>query len=496
MSVIVEYPAISPEELATKLKGIAHMRFPALLDEVIECPRLHEMLWFIQAMSLNPGGLRAFSGKLLQRFSDSIGKGILPQGTKSKFSTKESKEICERIPYCWRNDFSDENAQAYLSVAQGDDQILQLREGISRLAHEVLYSSEEEPAPEFTREQLIKLLTRIALAELPAILTDMCVGPNHTLIPTKRAWFLPDLSQCLLLFMDEYAVQIKGRIAKTEITEKVFELLDYASSKTVAIRIEGAPRIGKTESASTWCEMYPGRARLVTVPYSNTEIDLFKAMADSLGVDYNLGVRLHEIRDTVQHVLKHSRMLIVLDEGHFLIPTRYTETTQPARLNWVRTRIIDIGLPCAIIVTPQSFETPFKKFVKKTNHRFDQFFGRTQSFGLPSELSQEDLMAVAKIHFPELDGPPLKMIIGAALTSEGFLKAVEQLAKRAGFLAERAGRRSISGHDVDTAIRDILPEAETAPQPVCRQPATREKKPSKFPEVRRNVTPETTLIPA
>src|SRR5262249_41168398 len=145
------------------------------------------------------------------------------------------------------------------------------------------------------------------------------------------------------------------RLAMTAVTGKVFEVLDYASQERAMVRIEGDSRFGKTEAVRAWCEMRPGKARLVSVPSSNSLADLHRRIAEALGIDVSYANRSGLMKERIEFVLQHSGIFLVLDEAAFLVPQNYCAFTSPARLNWVRTEIVDRGLPVALIVTPQTF---------------------------------------------------------------------------------------------------------------------------------------------
>ena len=187
--------------------------------------------------------------------------------------------------------------------------------------------------------------------------------------------------------------------------------------------------------------MRPGLARLVRVPCDNSMSSFFKRIAEALGIECSFGSNVSRLKDRIEYVMKHSGLFLVLDEGAFLIPQEYTETTAPHRLNWVRTEIVDRNLPLAIAVTPQSFESAVSRFVKKTHYTMEQFFGRNfLTRRLPAALPEADLVAVAKIHFPEMDEVTLGYIASEARLSQNYLQAVEGIAKLARWKAARANR--------------------------------------------------------
>ena len=119
---------------------------------------------------------------------------------------------------------------------------------------------------------------------------------------------------------------------------------------------------------------------------------------------------------------------------------------------------MDRGLPLALVHTPQTFLPAADRFVKKTGFAMQQFFGRVyRAVQLPAEMDREDLMAVARIHFPELGDEYLEVIADLAELSENYLQAVEAVAKLARYIARREGHRRITVSDIETAAGEIIP---------------------------------------
>ena len=142
-----------------------------------------------------------------------------------------------------------------------------------------------------------------------------------------------------------------------------------------------------------------------------------------------------------------------------LIPSNYKQTTAPARLNFVRFNLIDREVGCAFFATPQSYRQTLDQYVKTTGYRMEQWLGRMmRPVILPDNLGKDDLLAVAKCHFPDFDELLLKRIVARALISEGYIKNVEIAAKRARFIAREHGRQKVSLPDVREAIEEVLPE--------------------------------------
>jgi hypothetical protein len=258
--------------------------------------------------------------------------------------------------------------------------------------------------------------------------------------------------------MDRRVKEVSKRLAMTAVAKKVFDALDYALQERVMVRIEGDSRFGKSESVKAWVAMRPGLARLVTVPSSDSVAGLLRRVAEALGIPFSYGTQAQVLRERIEYVLRQSSMFLILDESAFLIPQSYTATTAPGRLNWVRTEIVDRGLPLALIHTQPTFLPAADKFVKKTGFAMQQFFGRIyRAVQLPAELDRPDLLAVARIHFPEMGDEYLEVIADLAEPSENYLQAVEAVAKLARFIARREGHRRVTISDIEAARDEVIP---------------------------------------
>jgi hypothetical protein len=339
------------------------------------------------------------------------------------------------------------------------------------------------------------LCRNAAQTNLPKYLASLCNDPDKNLVCSGsrkcakkskvqrwhhgETWYFDDLTEAVLEMMKLHKERVLKTLAKTAVTAKVFDALDYALSENCSVRIEGDSRFGKTQSIETWTSMQPGRARLVNVPASNTLIDLLRKVADAVGIAYSYKTSQNEIKAKVEFVIQHCRLFLVFDECAFLVPQTYSKTTSPVRLNWVRTEIIDRHLPFAAVVTPQAFHGAVKQFVRTTGYVMEQFLGRTLlTVPLPSELEEKDLIAVAKIHFPEMDDDHLGLIAAQAMLSENYLMAVEAIAKRARYIAKRDNHRAVTLRDLDIAISEVIaPQpAATSDAPVSRSAQPRQLK--------------------
>jgi hypothetical protein len=200
---------------------------------------------------------------------------------------------------------------------------------------------------------------------------------------------------------------------------------------------------------------------MVTVPCSNADRDFYAAHAEAFGIEVQPTMTTARLKAAVEFVHRQSGLLMVYDEAHFLVPQNYSKGTAPRRLNWVRCEVIERGLGCAFFATPQSYKHTLADYVKHTGWNSDQWLGRlAPPVLLPEELGREDLLAVARIHFPEFPEAFLKLIAGYAMTSAGFLKSMDLVAKYARHVASKRESQRIEQADVELALREMMPGTE------------------------------------
>lgn len=480
--------AIPPDLVAAKLAQAHNIERPDLARQLAAHPRIVELIWFLQWRSFQPGGITGFIDGLLSTFSDSF----ITAAMKAAGPARDGHYTLAQCLEVWREQWQA-GAESRASRAAFD---AYFREHIfdfgpietpgpspltgpasfaewldlhyhGGLTTENVHKGKGcdkaailEGAARFNWPFLKDQCEQAARRGLPVFLRDLCVRKHFALFEPA---YCPDLLAVLFEALDKHADEAGMRLAKTEVFSKVFDALDYAFAERKFVRIDGNSRFGKTEAAAAWAIRYPGRARLVTVPCSNAQDDLIRAVAESLGISLTTAPGGGRLRTAVEFILRHGRLGLVFDEAHFLYPVRYGPHTVPTRLNWVRTAVIDSHLPCALITTPQAFEEQGKRFDRLTRYNMDQFTGRvSRHVKLPDILSKKDLAAVAEVHCAGFGKAELQMVIGAALFSRSYLRAVEDISSLARWKARQRKARSLERRDVQDAICEIVPAAAEA----------------------------------
>jgi len=275
----------------------------------------------------------------------------------------------------------------------------------------------------------------------------------------------PRCAEAILHFMDQWKAKELGKIAETEISRQCFLWLEKAVKlQGRGIMIEGNSRFGKTDAVRAWCQAHPGRARFVRTPPAGGEAELLRAAAIALGINRALRYRAIDLRAEIEFVLRHSGLMLIFDESQFIFPATFGKNTQPARLNWIRCNLLDAGCPVVFIFTPQNYRSARSKFVKTTGFAIEQFEGRILKTVLPSEVSREDLLSIARIHFRGVPENCIEWAVSMlAATERNYVSDVSNVATLAFFNAERAGRTTPKLADIKAAMADVLPPSSALP---------------------------------
>jgi hypothetical protein len=481
-------PTINAEAVAAKIQSLQTPRGSFFAASVNEHPRLIEALLFIQWYSHQLGGVDALRDELLQ--NSALGNKAMMKAGTPKSGVWTLDEILpiwlelKRDNYAFRYardgfwDWLDATILETVSVAElkkyhGP----QLRAGLEKYNYRYLHAG----------------MLAHAQAALSPFLISLCTQDDGAAFPTYFVGLIPALCAA----MDRHAERIEKQIGQTAIKDKVFERLEFAQSERFPSSILGDARIGKTTSVSTWCNMRPGCRRLITIPETNTGWDFYAAHADALGISYTLQTTERALKRAVEFVLMHTNLFLVYDEFHYALPVRVTKRSQPHRLNWIRSRVIDRGLGCAFFATRQTFDSTMDKFVKETKYQMEQFIGRIAApLVLVSKLEPADVLNIARSKFPDVDPDVLEEIAGRCIEHEeaqtklsqaagAALRNLAPVVSYARFLAKKAGTAITLDH-VDAAWLEMVVGEAAAPSRLVREAPARKPRTGRAP---RQTTP-------
>jgi hypothetical protein len=291
--------------------------------------------------------------------------------------------------------------------------------------------------------------------DLRQVAESWCLDPRAALSESQ-------LSQ-LIEARQEFIRSASANKVQTTIGKRISKALEYTRSANVLTLIDGPSRIGKSFAARSWCEQSAGAARYVEVASSTDETAFLHRIAKALGVSSNLNSKAMELRARVEDVLQTGGIMLVLDEAHYLWPQGRLKTcTAPHRVNWINTALANFGVPVALITTPQ-FYTVQRNVERLTGWNSDQFIGRVGHVErLPERLEQSDLMAVAAALIPGITETAAKKLALYAEISRKHLASIDEIAKRAKWIARESGRDLAGAEDVNRAIKEGVIPSDSA----------------------------------
>lgn len=435
---------VSPFDVAAKLSAVRNFSYEKVRKEIEAEPRFVEILWWLQWVSCHEnylGGLERFAEDLIATSGDLIGTPHMRKLKQGVFTQSDLNEIRGEIP------------QAAMNSCDGRIRPFEQCAAEAKLhLHRYLYSLCVVPEVGFLRRADMHL--------------DLA-GYNYC---DQAPWYFADVAEALLRALDNWRTHKLNAIAETAVSREIVGWLNRicrmgsregrlqfpASASATAVMIKGNSRFGKSEAVRAWCAGNPGLARLVETPPSNSELGLLRAVGKALGIPYCYGVE--KLREMIGRILESSRLMLVFDEAQLLLPGTYSASTAPKRLNWVRREILDRGFPAAFIATPQSYDPAKAKFVKRTGYTFEQFDKRLLHVSLPETVEEEDLLAIARVHFPGVADACVRYAAAIAASGDrNYVSDVAQIGALARELAWERGGSVAHIDDIKKAIGYVLP---------------------------------------
>jgi hypothetical protein len=426
----------------------------ALVDDKAD----RELIWFIQYLSHQEGGLAAIAKDLIAKYADRI-------QTRQMVEMKlKPGKICNADQV--RKLRSEFGCQFILKGEQrdylnGGFYIIDENESDDCFDNSDISESEKQRASKhpncYPATAFFEACLECASDRLENELKEICLDPSHSL--ENGPWYFPTLIETLHDYKTEFVKARSAGVVTTALGEKVSEVLDYTAYSRGLTLMQGDARLGKSFAARQWCAQHPGNSRFVEVPDGNDDASFFRDIARALGLGNFLNYKVVQIRERVEAVLLTGDILLIFDEAHRLFPQTHFRAGYPKRMVWVMT-MANAGVPICMISTPQFFAT--QKVLEKNGWNSAQLTGRISHYeSLPADLSAEDLIAVAKSVLPEANAQVLRALAVYARSSARYLAAIDSISKRARYIATREGRDTATTDDVRKAMQGSIIPADT-----------------------------------
>ncbi len=167
-----------------------------------------------------------------------------------------------------------------------------------------------------------------------------------------------DIIGALFEFTARHEAAARADFVMTEIGRKVFESLDMCLAPgKVMVMVEGNSGIGKTTAAEAWCNLHLGEARFVSLSGISNKTSVFRTIAKALGIASSYARSATEMQQRIEDVLQKSRLVLVMDEAHFLFSAALRIYSVPELVDWLDTSLYNQGVRVGLLCTSGNFKS-------------------------------------------------------------------------------------------------------------------------------------------
>jgi hypothetical protein len=386
------------------------------------------LIWFLQGLSVAEGGLKRVARELVEMFPKRLSKDGVSLAMRPHVTLE-------------RHGFFDEDG--YPSV----------------------YGSGRTPnLEEFLVDLCINPRIHFALpgedVDVSDIESDSAIEQNPELSKGDfRQASLPyfrDIIGALFEYKARRDAKIRENFQLTTIGKKIWETLNYALASRGMVVLDGLEGRGKTEAVKAWCELHLGAARFVSLKGITNKTTAFREIAKALGIASSYTRKATEMQARIEDVLKRSKLMLVVDEAHFVFNQSRRLYSRPELVDWIDTAVCNHGVPIALVTTPQ-FIVCMTRAADQAEWNYRQFRRRVKRWTkLPPTNSEEDIKAVARNVFKKADARTISKIAGYALLSKRDLSAVGDVASEVRAMLDTDDLSRATADHVHRAIYDFL----------------------------------------
>jgi hypothetical protein len=347
-------------------------------------------------------------------------------------------------------------------------QALSLKGGLHLVARAL-----RERLPSFSEETLTESLV------------ELCINPKVE-FSNEPAFGFDRVIEALRDFQDDYESKVKSDFVLTTIGREIFETLDHALAIGKMVVIEGESGTGKTTAAQAWCAAHQGQVRFISLSGIIHKTGFFRNLASAIGLAAAKSKAI-EMQVRVEDFFRKTRLMLVIDEAHYLWPQYQRSYSSPELIDWVNTGLVNHHVPVALICTDQ-FAKLKTRVEKQTGWTSEQLEHRVKRYkALSKTPTKEDLEAVtAKLLAmtwnsleerwngpgPAAHPDVIKIVVGYALTCKMRLPAVANTIEEARYQARSQGRSHIIAVDIRTALLDYQIPSDEALQQAFERPTS------------------------
>ena len=290
--------------------------------------------------------------------------------------------------------------------------------------------------------------------------TDSAIEQNPELskgdFGNADLFYFRDIIGALFEYQKRHEAKARENFQLTTIGKKIWETLDFALASRGMVVLDGLEGRGKTEAVRAWSEVHLGESRCVSLKGITSKTIAFREIAKSLGIASSYTRSATQMQERIEDVLRRSKLMLVIDEAHFLFNQSRRMYSRPELVDWIDTAICNQGIPIALVTTPQLIVC-MTRAADQVEWNYRQFRRRVKRWvKLPAANSEEDIKAVARNVFKKADARVISKIVGYSLLSKRDLSAVGDVASEVRALLGTDDLSKTTLEHVLRAIYDFL----------------------------------------
>jgi hypothetical protein len=170
---------------------------------------------------------------------------------------------------------------------------------------------------------------------------------------TANLVYFRDIIGALFEYQTQHKARARQNFQPTTISKKVWETLDFGLSSRGMVLLDGLEGRGKTESVKAWCSLHLGQARFISLKGVTNKTTVFREIAKALGIASSYTRTATDMQARIEDVLKRSKIMLVMDEAHWLFNQARRMYARPELIDWIDTAVCNCGIPIALVTTPQ-----------------------------------------------------------------------------------------------------------------------------------------------
>jgi hypothetical protein len=408
----------SPE--FAELHGVSGVAVSARAAVLLHAAK-RNLIWFIQGLSIADGGLKSVARELVEMFPKRLASDGLDFALRHRTHTESYGGLYD-------GGIGSPNLEEFLVDLCINPRIHFALPGEEVDVSDIESDSAIEQNPELSKGDFRQ-------ASLP---------------------YFRDIIGALFEYQKRHGAKIRDNFQLTTIGKKIWETLNYALASRGMVVLDGLEGRGKTEAVKAWCELHLGAARFVSLKGITNKTTAFREIAKALGIASSYTRKATEMQARIEDVLKRSKLMLVVDEAHFVFNQSRRLYSRPELVDWIDTAICNQGVPIALVTTPQ-FIMCMTRAADQVEWNYRQFRRRVKRWTkLPPTNSEEDIKAVARNVFKKADARTISKIAGYALLSKRDLSAVGDVASEVRAMLGTDDLSKASLDHVHRAIYDFL----------------------------------------